>query len=173
MVEARVEGQPERALPVLRNESGMLSGSKMRESSVNEEVSRKLANAIQTNRLLETAIRLIEVPSPTRSAADVSDRLDQILRGDDFSVERPAAGWPDAPAVVSKFTSGLPGRTLQYNGHLDTVHLPFVPPQVENGMLYGSGCSDMKGGYRGVRRSDAGSARDRLANQWSGHANRA
>ena len=24
----------------------------------------------------------------------------------------------------------LPGRTLQFNGHLDTVHLPFVPPAV-------------------------------------------
>ena len=124
----------------------MLSGSKMQASSVNEEVSRKLTDAIQTDRLLETAIRLIEVPSPTRSAADVSDRLDQILRDDAFLVERPVAGWPDAPAVVSKFTSGLPGRTLQFNGHLDTVHLPFVPPRVENGKLYGSGCSDMKGG---------------------------
>lgn len=124
----------------------MLSGSKMRGSSVDGEVSRRLADAIRTDRLLETAIRLIEVPSPTRSAADVSDRLDEILRGDGFPVERPAAGWPEAPAVVSRFTSGLAGRTLQFNGHLDTVHLPFVPPRVENGMLYGSGCSDMKGG---------------------------
>ena len=29
---------------------------------------------------------------------------------------------------------------------LDTVHLPFVPPRVEDGLLYGSGSSDMKGG---------------------------
>ena len=124
----------------------MLSGSNRRECNVNKEVVRKLADAIQGDRLIETAIRLIEVPSPTRSAADVSDRLDEILRGDGFSVERPEAGWPDAPAVVSKFASGMPGRTLQYNGHLDTVHLPFVPPRIEDGMLYGSGCSDMKGG---------------------------
>ena len=26
------------------------------------------------------------------------------------------------------------------------MHLPFVPPRVEDGVLYGSGCSDMKGG---------------------------
>ena len=105
----------------------MLSGSKMRESNVKKEVVRKLAGAVRADRLIETAIRLIEVPSPTRSAADVSDRLDEILRGDGFTVERPEAGWPHAPAVVSKFASGEPGRILQYNGHLDTVHLPFVP----------------------------------------------
>ena len=38
------------------------------------------------------------------------------------------------------------GRTLQFDGHLDTVHLPFVPPQVVDGQLTGSGASDMKGG---------------------------
>ena len=111
-----------------------------------QETATQLREAIQRERLVETAIKLIEVPSPTRSAADVLDRLDEILRADDFPVERPAAGWPEAPAVVSRFDSGTPGKRLQYNGHLDTVHLPFVPPRVENGMLYGSGCSDMKGG---------------------------
>jgi acetylornithine deacetylase/succinyl-diaminopimelate desuccinylase-like protein len=110
------------------------------------DAAKQLAEAVQYDRLLDTAIKLIEVPSPTRSAADVSDRLDEILRQDGFSVERVAAGWPDAPAVVSRYESGRPGKTLQFNGHLDTVHLQFVPPRVESGTLYGSGCSDMKGG---------------------------
>jgi acetylornithine deacetylase/succinyl-diaminopimelate desuccinylase-like protein len=35
---------------------------------------------------------------------------------------------------------------LQLDGHLDTVHLPFVPPGVEDGRLTGSGSADMKGG---------------------------
>ena len=38
------------------------------------------------------------------------------------------------------------GPTLQFDGHLDTVHLPFVPPCVENNTLYGSSSADMKGG---------------------------
>ena len=34
----------------------------------------------------------------------------------------------------------------RFDGHLDTVHLPFVPPRVENNTLYGSSSADMKGG---------------------------
>ena len=48
--------------------------------------------------------------------------------------------------MVARFSTGKPGRTLQFNGHLDTVHLPFVPARVEDGLLRGSGASDMKGG---------------------------
>lgn len=102
--------------------------------------------AVRQDRLLDTAVKLIEVPSPTRSGAAVADRLQVILEGDGFAVERPDCGWPDAPAVAARFDSGRRGKTLQFNGHLDTVHLPFVPPRVENGILYGSGAIDMKGG---------------------------
>jgi acetylornithine deacetylase len=102
--------------------------------------------AIDRDRLLRTAIALIEVPSPTRSAGAVADRLAAILTDDGFSVERPVAGWPAAPAVAGRMRSGKPGRTMQFNGHLDTVHLPFVPPRVVDGVLHGSGASDMKGG---------------------------
>ena len=76
----------------------------------------------------------------------MSDRLAEILTADGFPVERPAGGHPAAPAVVVRFDSGKPGRTLEFNGHLDTVHLPFVPPQVQDGRITGSGSSDMKAG---------------------------
>lgn len=105
-----------------------------------------IRNAVSAERLIETACRLVEVPSPTCSAGPVADRLAELLTDDGFVVERSDCGWPDAPAVICRFDSGQTGRTLQFNGHLDTVHLPFVPPRVENGLLYGSGASDMKGG---------------------------
>lgn len=102
--------------------------------------------AVNPERLLATAMALVEVPSPTRSAAAVADRLAALLEADSFIVERPIAGWPESPAVVARLTSGRPGRTLQFTGHLDTVHLPFVPPRFQSGVLYGSGSADMKGG---------------------------
>ncbi|HVC98423.1 MAG TPA: M20/M25/M40 family metallo-hydrolase [Pirellulales bacterium] len=106
----------------------------------------RLRAAIRPERLLDTAVRLVEVPSPTRDGRAAADLLAEILASDGFAVERPVANWPSAPAVAARLTTGKPGRTLQFNGHLDTVHLPFVPPRVSDGMLYGSGASDMKGG---------------------------
>lgn len=105
-----------------------------------------LKSYVNRERLLDLAKRLVELPSPTGAAGAVSDRLAEILAADGFSVERPAAGYPQAPAVVVRFSSGRPGPTLQFDGHLDTVHLPFVPPRVDGGLLEGSGASDMKGG---------------------------
>lgn len=106
----------------------------------------QISTHVNRQRLLDTATALVDVPSPTRSAGAVADRLAAILRADGFTVERPVADWPEAPAVVVRLATDKPGRTLQFDGHLDTVHLPFVPARVEDGILYGSGASDMKGG---------------------------
>src|SRR5439155_10838896 len=115
-------------------------------STMDASLISRLGRAIQRQRLLDTATRLIAIPSPTGNAGAVSDELARLLREDGFTVERHVAGHPAAPAVVVRFDSGKPGRTLQFNGHLDTVHLPFVPPAVVEGNLTGSGASDMKGG---------------------------
>ena len=130
------------------------------------DLSQRINSAIRPDRLLDLAVKLVEVPSPTRDGKAVADRLAAILAEDGFAVERPDAGWPQAPAVVARYDTGRPGRTLQFNGHLDTVHLPFVPPRVEAGILYGSGASDMKGGMaamceamRALRDADAPAGR--------------
>jgi acetylornithine deacetylase/succinyl-diaminopimelate desuccinylase-like protein len=106
----------------------------------------RLRSAVSRERLLETTQRLIAVHSPTGEAGAVCDCLARILTEDGFKVERVAAGHAAAPAVVVRLESGKPGRTLQFNGHLDTVHLPFVPPRIDGNLLTGSGASDMKGG---------------------------
>lgn len=102
--------------------------------------------AVDTARLVDTATELVAAPSPTCAAGEAADRLESLLRDDGFEVQRPVAGWPESPAVVVRLESGRPGRVLQLSGHLDTVHLPFAPPRVEDGFLCGSGASDMKGG---------------------------
>lgn len=114
--------------------------------NITPAIIRQVREAVRPERLLETATALIGIPSPTRSAGEAADRLAAILRADGFDVSRTDAGWPSAPAVVARLRAQAAGRTIQFDGHLDTVHLPFVPPRVEGGVLYGSGASDMKGG---------------------------
>src|SRR5262249_58227425 len=88
-----------------------------------------------------------------------------VFSTDGFMVDRPDGAPPAAPAFVVRHDTGRPGRTLQFDGHLDTVHLPFVPPGEEAGRLTGSGACDMKGGLaaavealRALRDADALSA---------------
>ncbi len=102
--------------------------------------------AVRRDRLLQTAVDLVAVPSRTGEAGRAADALEAVLKRDGFQVERRAAGHPAAPAVIARLDTGRAGPTLQWNGHLDTVHLPFVPPVVEGDLLAGSGASDMKGG---------------------------
>ena len=110
------------------------------------EIVETLRAAVQPGRVRERAVKLIEVPSPTGEAGAVADRLSELLDEASFEVERPEASWAPAPAVVTRFQSPSPGKTLQFNAHMDVVHLPYTPPSIENGILRGSGCSDMKGG---------------------------
>jgi acetylornithine deacetylase/succinyl-diaminopimelate desuccinylase-like protein len=127
-----------------------------------DELSARLKAAIDRQRLIETAVRLVEIPSRTGEARGACDRLAEILANEGFAVERPSGGYPASPAVIVRLKSGRPGRTLQFAGHLDTVHLPFAPPNVEDGRITGSGSCDMKGGLaaavealRALRDADA------------------
>lgn len=113
---------------------------------LNADMVERIRNAVNRERLLDTAVALIGIPSPTREAGAVADRLAAILETDGFAVERPVADWPEAPAVVTRWHTGQPGRTLQFDGHLDTVPLPYMPPRIEGDILYGQGSADMKGG---------------------------
>ncbi|MFM7149870.1 MAG: M20 family metallopeptidase [Gemmataceae bacterium] len=105
-----------------------------------------LQHHLSPKRLLDLAWQLIAIPSPTGDAGKVLDWLEGRLLAEGLPVQRVAGGHPAAPAVVAILDSGKPGPTLQFNGHVDTVHLPFVPPNQDDGRLTGSGASDMKGG---------------------------
>src|SRR5262245_29888952 len=93
----------------------------------------RLRQAVRRDRVLDTAVQLVAVPSRTGEAGAAADRLAGLLAADGFTVQRHEAGHPAAPAVAVRLDSGNPGPVLQFNGHLDTVHLPFVGPATQNG----------------------------------------
>src|SRR5579863_5101828 len=110
------------------------------------DVVTNLRSLINRDRLVDTVVELVKIPSRTGEAGPVLNRLADMLSKEGFRVERPSAAHPSAPAVAVRLDSGAPGRTLQFNGHLDTVHLPFVAPEVQGDSITGSGSCDMKGG---------------------------
>ena len=96
--------------------------------------------------------------------------LASVLRAWGFAVEVVDAA-PGRPNVVARLSpSGEPrGRSLMLNGHLDVVgtdgmtHAPF-DADVRDGLLYGRGSADMKGGVAAmcaaaVRAHDTGALR--------------
>src|SRR5262249_22183909 len=114
--------------------------------SLSSEITQRLRLLINRERLVNSVVELVKIRSITGDAGAVLNRLGEMLTAEGFKVERPAGGHPTAPAVAVRLDSGKPGKTLQFDGHLDTVHLPFVPPEVQSKRITGSGSCDMKGG---------------------------
>src|SRR5438132_9105186 len=102
----------------------------------------RLRVAVQRRRLVDSATKLIAARSPTGAAQGAAACLAEMLSADGFLVERPEAGHAKAPAVVVRMHSNRPGRTLQFNGHLDVVHLPYVPAAIHGDQIVGSGSCD-------------------------------
>jgi acetylornithine deacetylase/succinyl-diaminopimelate desuccinylase-like protein len=106
----------------------------------------RITQAIDRQRLVDTAVRLVSIPSRTGEAGAAADCFSALLAEHGFTVERHAGGHPAAPAVAARLAGSAAGPTLQFDGHLDTVHLPFVAPTVGDGRITGSGAADMKAG---------------------------
>jgi acetylornithine deacetylase len=74
------------------------------------------------------------------------------------------------PNVVARIGAARGGRTLMFNGHLDTVgvegmtHAPFAC-ETNDGLLYGRGSCDMKGGIAAMCAAAARAAETELAGE--------
>ena len=68
---------------------------------MNNQIIDQVVQTIDRQRIIDTAVALIEVPSPTRSAGAAADRLAEILASDGFSVQRHDADWPQTPIVIA------------------------------------------------------------------------
>jgi acetylornithine deacetylase len=92
-----------------------------------------------------------------------------VLRGWGARVElhEVAAGRPN---VVARFGGAAGGRTLMFNGHLDVVgtegmaHAPFDADE-RDGLLYGRGSADMKGGIAAMCAAAARAAAGGIAGE--------
>lgn len=121
-------------------------------------VERELLAAVESRReeMVVMTRRLVAAASPNppgdvSAAADAAMALLQAIPGAQLSRHETAPGIVN---LVARIRSGKPGRSLVFNGHLDTFPIGedlgwTVPPLgglVRDGKLYGRGVSDMKAG---------------------------
>ena len=102
---------------------------------------------------VELASRLIACPSVTPASGAVFQVLEEALTAQGFAVHRLVQGEaPDGPVENLFATRGTGSPHFAFAGHLDVVPPgggwtsdPFEP-EVRDGLLYGRGVVDMKGG---------------------------
>ena len=122
-----------------------------------------------TQRLIAAAS--LNPPGDVTAASKVAEELLRSIPGAQVQIHESAPGIRNLVAVVD---SGIPGRRLCFNGHLDTFTIGenlgwTVPPlggAVDDRRLYGRGVSDMKGGIAASVLAAAALAEHRDA--WSG-----
>jgi succinyl-diaminopimelate desuccinylase len=98
---------------------------------------------------------LVRCPSVTPAEGGALALLDAVLSAEGFRVERPAFSQPGMPDIENLYARiGDEGPVLVIAGHTDVVppgdlsawtHDPFAA-EIDDGVLYGRGACDMKGG---------------------------
>jgi len=98
---------------------------------------------------------LVRVPSVTPAGGPALDVIERYLAPAGFLMDRPTFGGPDNQPVENLFAAiGRSGPHLTLAGHVDVVppgaeegwtHPPFSAA-IDDGVLYGRGAVDMKGG---------------------------
>ncbi len=106
----------------------------------------KVWQAINSERLRDTFIEMLDIYSPSGKEEDVQLYLEELLTGAGFNVERQEV---DEDRYNLRVTMG-PGEPWLYMvGHVDTVpawDLDEFGPQQKDGIISGLGSADMKGG---------------------------
>ena len=108
---------------------------------------RRLVEMVDPDRLRDLTLALVKIPSPTGDSAAAARYYAQVLRdvGLDVVLEHLDA-YPQSPNVIARLRGAEAGHTLQFDGHLDTIHAPHDPPRYADGRIYGRGATDMKSG---------------------------
>lgn len=106
----------------------------------------ELLSSVDSERLANRTLELVEIPSNSGAEADVAERYASYFReiGLDVVIDDE---FPESPSVIARVQGNrAPERTLQFAGHLDTVSNPHSPPLRDSEFVRGRGSCDMKGG---------------------------
>ncbi len=121
------------------------------------QISERVLQEIRIDRLIELASAICDVHSPTGQEADVARLLQTLMQnvGMRTTLQEVEEGRPNVVGILEGQGSG---RTLLFDGHMDTS-FPFLlgqgegilerhlPSEVDGEWLYGTGIANMKGAF--------------------------
>jgi len=102
-----------------------------------------LLDKVNAERIAADTLDLVGIASPTGNTREIADKYKALLLSVGCQVER-YEFMPGNPTLVATYGDGQ-GKTLLFNGHMDTIPLPHEPPCLKEGRVYGRGACDMKG----------------------------
>ena len=123
--------------------------------TVSEDLQRNLVSHVDAERLVEVACSLVDIPSPTGSEQAMAERVRAICEEIGLAVS-----WQEVeegrPNVLATLVGTGGGKTLMFNGHMDTSYSGREPhlrdkagfqprATVRDGLVWGLGIANMKG----------------------------
>lgn len=101
-------------------------------NKVNKDLVKKATDLIDRNRLVKLTMDLTDIPSPTGFEGDVARAYHEVLRGSGFDATLQPIG-DERYNAVGRLQGAGGGKSLMFNGHLDTS---FGPEQAHRGIGY-------------------------------------
>jgi succinyl-diaminopimelate desuccinylase len=103
-----------------------------------------LLDRVDEQRIAQLALDLVRIPSPSGRESEVAEFYANYLQKLGLTVTFDRS-YPESPSVVAKIAGDPSGKTIQFDGHSDTISAEHAPGEIRGGRVYGRGSSDMKG----------------------------
>jgi len=101
-------------------------------TNVDQSLVKKAVDCIDRERLVQLVVDLVNVPSPTGFEGDMARALHEVLQGSGFRSTLQPIG-DERYNTIGKWQGAGGGKSLMFNGHLDTS---FGPEQAHRGLGY-------------------------------------
>ena len=117
---------------------------------MSDSVVQAVLDHVDSRRVGELALNLVKIRSYTGETVEATDYYVDVLRGMGLQVEM-FRDYPRSPSVVAWLKGDGTGPSLELNAHVDTIPVEHAgPAEIRDGILYGRGATDMKGGLAAI-----------------------
>jgi acetylornithine deacetylase/succinyl-diaminopimelate desuccinylase-like protein len=114
-----------------------------------DTTARAVLDSVDANRVASLALDLVRIRSYTGETIEATEFYVDRLRRSGLSVEV-YRDFPRSPSVVGRLAGRARHPALELNAHVDTIPVDHRPAEIRDGVLYGRGATDMKGGLAAI-----------------------